>query len=114
MSTPLQASQEQTYRSAISLLENARSALTASQGRISDAAATLGVDYKGSDGMAFGQLLEKWLNEVNQIKNTCGLMEEQLETSLRNSSNTQGDADEMVNRQMNLSARDNAFNTLAG
>ncbi|MEU9336715.1 hypothetical protein AB0D49_26715 [Streptomyces sp. NPDC048290] len=114
MGTPLQASTTEIYQGAITLLEGAKGNLSSSQGRVRDSAAQLSVDYSGPDGRAFQQVLEKWMNEVDQIKFTCDRMIDQLSTSMSTSGTTQADAEQLVQRQGNLSATEQAYNTLTG
>ncbi|MYS21406.1 hypothetical protein GA0115240_13004 [Streptomyces sp. DvalAA-14] len=106
MSTPsgnLQQSSTATYSQAVQSLENARSRMTAVQGQVRDAAATLSSHYQGPDGQAYAQVMNTWLSEVDRIKATCEAMEDQLDNSLQASNKAQSDNLGAVQQQSHLS-----------
>lgn len=106
MSTPsgnLQQSSTSTYGTAIQYLEAARSRMTAIQGQVADAAATLSSHYGGADGQAYAQVMAIWSSEVDRIKATCEAMENQLQTSMVNSNKAQGAGVDAVRQQSRLS-----------
>jgi hypothetical protein len=106
MSTPsgnLQQSSTATYSQAVQYLETARSRMTAVQGQVADAAATLAANYGGVDGQAYAQVMATWSSEVDRIKATCEAMENQLDNSLQASNKTQSDNSGLVQQQSHLS-----------
>ncbi|CAM5491553.1 hypothetical protein [Streptomyces fumanus] len=101
MSTPADTGQQQhsstaTYDQAISLLEGARSSLTAIQDQVRTAKQTLQVHYQGPDGHAYANVMQTWLDEVNRIKSTCAAMENQLGISMQSANNVQAGAMQAV------------------
>jgi hypothetical protein len=106
MSTPsgnLQQSSTATYSQAVQYLEGARSRMTAVQGQVADAAATLSAHYQGPDGQAYAQVMANWSAEVDRIKATCEAMENQLDNSMMASNKTQSDSMGAVQQQGHLS-----------
>jgi hypothetical protein len=106
MSTPsgnLQQSSTATYSQAVQYLEGARSRMTAVQGQVADAAATLSAHYQGPDGQAYAQVMANWSAEVDRIKATCEAMENQLDNSMMASNKTQSDSMGAVQQQSHLS-----------
>lgn len=78
-----QQSSTATYSQAIQILEHARGQMTAIQGQVQAAKATLQSHYAGPDGQAYSQVMQTWLEEVDRIKNTCAAMENQLGNSMQ-------------------------------
>jgi hypothetical protein len=122
MSTPagnMQQSSTATYSQAVQFLESARSKMTAVQGQVADAAATLSGHYQGPDGQAYAQVMANWSAEVDRIKATCEAMENQLDNSMQASNRAQSDNMGAVQQTGHLSithgsVSDGVYSALSG
>ncbi|EYT81999.1 MULTISPECIES: hypothetical protein [unclassified Streptomyces] len=85
----LTKSQRATYTQSIGFLEQARQSLRQRQEVIRSHRETLASHYQGSDGVAYGQVVQTWLEEVDRIANTCVAMENTLGESMQRSSHVQ-------------------------
>jgi uncharacterized protein YukE len=85
----LTKSQVATYTQSISYLEQARTDLRTTQDMVRSHRDTLATHYQGRDGVAYGQVINTWLEEVDRIFNTCVAMENTLGESLQRSSHVQ-------------------------
>ncbi|MFE3270744.1 hypothetical protein [Streptomyces sp. NPDC059215] len=107
-----QQSNEQSTRNGIQALESAFSGILKSRQDVDSTRATLSQGYQGSDGGQFGQLLQRWDEQVNVILKNLEDMIDKLNTSLVQHGKTQGSTNEAINQAFAKS--DSIFHELTG
>ncbi|GGZ01067.1 hypothetical protein ACWDE9_01705 [Streptomyces olivaceoviridis] len=89
MDTNNQKSTKEAYIKSIGFLEQARKGLQSTQDVVRSHRESLATHYQGRDGVAFGQVIDTWLEEVDRIMNTCIAMENTLGESMQRDEHVQ-------------------------
>ncbi|GHH80308.1 hypothetical protein GCM10018793_35190 [Streptomyces sulfonofaciens] len=108
----IQASSEQATRNGIQALEAAFTGIMRARSDVDGTRANLSQGYQGSDGGAFGQLLQQWDEQANVILKNLEDMIDKLNTSLAEHGKQQGASNESINQAFQSSEA--AFQALAG
>ncbi|MFJ8027540.1 hypothetical protein [Streptomyces sp. NPDC096311] len=108
----VQQSNESSTRNGISALETAYSAVQRSLQDVESTKNNLSRAYQGSDGGAYGKLLDLWDDQVVIILKNLEDMIDKLNTSLVQHNLAQGSGRESIDQA--FSASEAAFNALSG
>ncbi|WP_432132935.1 hypothetical protein [Streptomyces tendae] len=108
----LQASNEQLTRNGIQALESAFTGVLRSRQDVDNMRVALAQGYQGSDGGAFGQLLQVWDEQVNVILKNLEEMVDKLNASLAQHGKQQGSSNDAINQAFQGSEA--AFHALTG
>ncbi|MGC9501096.1 WXG100 family type VII secretion target [Streptomyces sp. WG7] len=95
----LQQSEEGATRNGIQALEMAHTGVQRCQQDVQATRNNLGTSYGGSDGGAFGKLLDQWDQNVDTILLNLNRMVEELNETLREHGLTQGATNEVIQGQ---------------
>ncbi|MEU6537082.1 hypothetical protein [Streptomyces sp. NPDC047000] len=107
-----QQSSEVSTRNGVQALEMAFSGILKCRQDVDATRAHLATGYQGTDGNAFGQLLEAWDHQANVILKNLEEMVDALNRSLAEHNKTQGSASDSINQAYGQAQA--AFDQLAG
>lgn len=107
-----QHSEEAPTRNGINALETAYSAVQRILQDVEGTKNNLSSSYQGSDGGAYGRLLDQWDDQVVIILNNLEGMIDRLNTSLTEHNLAQGSGREAIDQA--FSASESAFDVLSG
>lgn len=110
--TGAQQSSEASTRNGISALEQAYSGVQRILQDVESTKHNLSGSYQGSDGGAYGKLLDLWDDQVAVILNNLEDMIDKLNTSLVQHGMAQGSGNEAIDQA--FGASEAAFDALAG
>ncbi|MEE1940112.1 hypothetical protein V1L54_12000 [Streptomyces sp. TRM 70361] len=99
----LQQSTEESTRNGIEALSMAFKGVQRCQQDVQGTRQNLGTSYGGSDGGAFGKLLDEWDRNVDTILLNLDRMVDELNETLREHGLAQGSSNEAINEQYNRS-----------
>jgi uncharacterized protein YukE len=108
----MQQSEEQATRNGVQALESAFSGILRCRQDVESTRFNLASGYKGSDGGAFGKLMESWEQQADVILRNVEDMVQALNQTLSEQGKRQGSSNEQINQAYSQSQ--GVFDTLAG
>lgn len=112
MAQGMQQSQENATRNGIQALESAFSGVLRCRQDVEATRFNLSSGYKGSDGGAFGKLIESWEQQADIILRNVEDMVQALNETLTAQGKQQGSSNENINQAYSQSQ--GVFDTLTG
>jgi len=105
-----QQSQVQATKNGINALEQAFTGVTKSRQDVESTRQNLASGYRGSDGGAFGQLVNDWEEKCDVILGNLRDMVDKLNTTLSKQQQQQGSSNDQINQAYNQAQ--SVFNAL--